>query len=121
MTMDCNCDLRTKLVGDGCEVCNPKLAAELSAEAANLGAFELHDLYSEDGRHFFAKGWHDKQLFADKLTEWGEEGVTTEAVQHCYVRWSVGHTDDGPAQCLQAYKEPGRGRFKATYWDNLDL
>ena len=30
--MECNCDLRTKLVGDGCEVCNPKLAAEIAAE-----------------------------------------------------------------------------------------
>lgn len=25
----CNCDLRTKLVGDGCEICNPELAAEM--------------------------------------------------------------------------------------------
>lgn len=34
--MDCNCDLKTKLVGDGCEACNPKLAAELAAVAANV-------------------------------------------------------------------------------------
>jgi hypothetical protein len=25
----CQCDMRTKLVGDGCSVCNPKLAEEL--------------------------------------------------------------------------------------------
>lgn len=30
--MDCSCDLRTKLVGDGCQGCNPALAAELEAE-----------------------------------------------------------------------------------------
>lgn len=30
--MECKCDLRTKLVGDGCEVCNPELAAEMTAQ-----------------------------------------------------------------------------------------
>lgn len=29
---ECKCDLRTRLVGDGCAVCNPKLAAELEEE-----------------------------------------------------------------------------------------
>lgn len=30
--MECTCDLRTKLVGDGCSICNPALAAALEAE-----------------------------------------------------------------------------------------
>ena len=30
--MKCNCTFSQKLVGDGCEVCNPKLAAEISNE-----------------------------------------------------------------------------------------
>lgn len=29
----CQCDMRTKLTGDGCDVCNPKLAAELAEPA----------------------------------------------------------------------------------------
>lgn len=28
----CSCDIRTRLVGDGCEVCNPELAKEIAAE-----------------------------------------------------------------------------------------
>lgn len=28
----CNCDMRTKLVGDGCEICNPELAADIARD-----------------------------------------------------------------------------------------
>ena len=31
----CKCDLRTRLVGDGCEICNPELAAQLAKEQAD--------------------------------------------------------------------------------------
>lgn len=30
--MECQCSLRTRLVGDGCEMCNPTLAIELVAQ-----------------------------------------------------------------------------------------
>ena len=30
--MNCECDLRTKLVGDGCHICNPDLAADIAAD-----------------------------------------------------------------------------------------
>jgi len=29
----CRCSMRTRALGDGCEVCNPELAAEIAAEA----------------------------------------------------------------------------------------
>lgn len=31
---ECKCNLRTKLVGDGCQYCNPELVAEIDAEDA---------------------------------------------------------------------------------------
>lgn len=40
---ECKCGLRTKLVGDGCEVCNPALAIEY----ANERIAELEGEYSE--------------------------------------------------------------------------
>lgn len=37
MTKECKCDMRAKLVGDGCSVCNPELTIEYMAdEIANL-------------------------------------------------------------------------------------
>ena len=38
--MECNCNIRQKLVGDGCSVCNPALALELANET--LAALEAH-------------------------------------------------------------------------------
>ncbi len=30
---ECQCDMRTKLVGDGCDICNPELALDHAKEA----------------------------------------------------------------------------------------
>jgi hypothetical protein len=37
---ECKCDLRTKLVGDGCSICNPELAAYYTATAGDAGQTE---------------------------------------------------------------------------------
>ena len=37
--MKCKCDMRTKLVGDGCEYCNPQLAADYKAENEGAEAY----------------------------------------------------------------------------------
>lgn len=81
---------------------------------AGLG---VNDLYSEDGPFYYVKGWQDKEAFAAEVKrEFLEEEITPEGVTHGYVGWRVGPTDDGPGQLLRIYGEPGRGRFKATYW-----
>lgn len=35
----CRCSLRTRIVGDGCEVCNPELAKELAEQGAELSNY----------------------------------------------------------------------------------
>ena len=50
----CKCDMRTKLVGDGCAVCNPELAAELMPQCIDG---EAHDFIpwktAPDGTLFY--------------------------------------------------------------------
>lgn len=40
---DCKCDLRTRLVGDGCEICNPAKALEYAKETIS----DLRDGHTE--------------------------------------------------------------------------
>lgn len=94
--------------------------SHVSGPSESSGVLAINDLYSDDGRCFYAKGWHDKQTFADSLTGWGEEGVTADKVRHCYGHFGLGRDCDGePAQLFYTHDEPGRGRFKVTYWDTI--
>ena len=47
----CKCNLRTRLVGDGCEVCNPELAAELAQQPEPVLVVEKEPDYWSGG-HF---------------------------------------------------------------------
>ena len=53
----CNCDLRTRLVGDGCEVCNSELAAEMAAP-------EVEPVYLLDARAGYWKEIRQSQYSA---------------------------------------------------------
>lgn len=43
----CKCDLRTRLVGDGCETCNPQMAIDLLKEQVREQAEEIARLRAE--------------------------------------------------------------------------
>lgn len=55
--MTCNCDMRTKLVGDGCSGCNPKLANQISNENAFDKWFDENG-YDEQHRTMFNIVWN---------------------------------------------------------------
>jgi hypothetical protein len=44
---ECKCDLRTRLVGDGCETCNPQMAIDLLKEQVREQAEEIARLRAE--------------------------------------------------------------------------
>lgn len=77
----CNCDMRTKLVGDGCEVCNPARALEYAKDRIE----ELENPWiSVDERLPEGDGWYLVSVMtpygrsnnADPLTclsQWGSD------------------------------------------------
>ena len=54
--MNCECDLRTKLVGDGCHVCHPKMAAEI-AEDNRKDMLVLLRRLEWSGTYSYCTGW----------------------------------------------------------------
>ena len=59
---DCTCDLRTRLIGDGCSVCNPTLALACADEtidelrAVNAELLEALELLASYGDVFAYRG-----------------------------------------------------------------
>lgn len=44
--MTCECSMRTKLIGDGCEICNPEKALEYAKDALLESESHRRDLIS---------------------------------------------------------------------------
>lgn len=58
---ECKCDLRTKMVGDGCEVCNP-------AKALEYAKMTIDDLEQDNARLVGHLRWCVKMLSPFKET-----------------------------------------------------
>ena len=63
---ECNCSMRTKVLGDGCEVCNPIQALEYAKDA-------IADLTAENER--MAKALDEIANRKPKSHYWGDHGM----------------------------------------------
>ena len=55
--MNCECDLRTKLVGDGCHICNPDLSADIAADNRKDTMLMLLRRLEWSGIYSYCTGW----------------------------------------------------------------
>lgn len=87
---ECRCDMRTKLVGDGCEVCNPELAKELSEPQPDAegwiewkgGECPVHPEAMVMVR--FRDGWEDKWLAGSM--RWNHSKSTDDIIAYRVVK-----------------------------------
>lgn len=63
---ECNCDLRTKLVGDGCSVCNPDIAKQIE-ENNQFDDWFNSSGYSEEYYDMFEIVWRAALSRMEKL------------------------------------------------------
>lgn len=63
--MECQCSLRTRLVGDGCQACNPTLAAEIAADAGKC--WECEEPASGEGPYPELCAEHGASLHAESM------------------------------------------------------
>lgn len=112
---DCNCNLRTKLVGDGCEVCNPEYAddhkSELNTlreqlskcEADRSEAYTLVTELRERVRKLEAEsnGWQDSQ--SETIDWWSKEVNNLESKLSRYkqaLQYMANHECTMPEPCI---------------------
>lgn len=82
--MECKCDMRTKLVGDGCEVCNPALALDHAKERIAELEKALRKLVDiEDGPGMAVIGWEEAMEAARSV-------LNRSLGVRCAVNWKIG-------------------------------
>jgi len=75
--MECKCTMRQQLAGDGCEVCNPELAKELSKQT-------LHEYCAEQMmKTFLAKmsGWTYEMVLERFEQQYPSDGDFRKAME----------------------------------------
>jgi len=77
---DCNCDMRTKLVGDGCSICNPDMAEKIALDNFFADDVEYRQLQFgekiEEGDVFYCDGK------VHRATDVGNGVVTSHHFNH---------------------------------------
>ena len=101
---ECNCDMRTKLTGDGCEICNPIKALEYAKETIEDLTQQLEEAKRDAERY--------RVIFGDDLAYMKEPLINAKTGETIKgkVRWTIWWT--GPDTSLVrkaidlAVKEP---------------
>lgn len=98
----CRCTMSQRVLGDGCSVCNPELAAELAAEDEDDEPAPAQDERCGDARHneWVGDNWPcptcaaiaDYKATRPAQTEQPEQGVAMDAQRYRWLRINGGRT-----------------------------
>ena len=72
MSDECKCSLRTKLVGDGCAICNPELLSELAPATGSGESYANRFELDNETKIRFCNAYDDIRIHANICSECAE-------------------------------------------------